>query len=423
MERQRFSIQGREINADDPRLQEALAGIYDTLERPRCLCQPNGIEMYVARHRQFVIKRMPDSGNAHHPCCPSYEPESQLSGLGELLGEAVLEREPGRIELRVDFPWSHRLGSAIPGGEPEEAQEVAIPHQRMTLHALLHFLFERAGFNRWTPAMAGKRNQGVLRKYLQESAEEITVRGIPLSARLYVPEPFNESTKAEAARRRREKLAVLRPYEGRIPLALVIGEYKTCEATAQGYRVWVKHMPDAPLLIAGKAWARVERVFAPMFEACDADTGHRARLVIAAIIKARREFTYEIDAMSLMLTSEHWIPIEGVHELPLIDDLVSQQRRFIKPLRYDAKSAAPFSNALLLDIGPQPVPLHILSPFMNAKERAAKEKAIAATKEPTWTWWTDQPLPQLPTRQSGDASKPPPDCKIWTELTTRPHCT
>lgn len=133
MDRQRFSIQGREINADDPRLQEALADIYDTLERPRCLCQPNGIEMYVARHRQFVIKRMPDSGNAHHPCCPSYEPESQLSGLGELLGEAVLEREPGRIELRVDFPWSHRLGSAIPGGEPEEAQEVAILHRRMTL--------------------------------------------------------------------------------------------------------------------------------------------------------------------------------------------------------------------------------------------------------------------------------------------------
>lgn len=407
MDRQRFLILGREIDADDPRLQEALAGIYDTLERPRCLCQPNGIEMYVARHRQFVIKRMPDSGSDHHPCCPSYEPESQHSGLGELLGEAVLEREPGRIELRVDFPWSHRLGSAIPGGEPEEAQEVATPRRRMTLHALLHFLFERAGFNRWTPAMAGKRNQGVLRKYLQEAAEDITVKGIPLSARLYVPEPFNENTKAEAARRRREKLAVLRPYEGHIPLALVIGEYKTCEATAQGYRVWVKHMPDAPLLIAGKAWARVERVFAPMFEACDADTGQRVRLVIAVLIRARREYTYEIDAVSLMLASEHWIPIEGVHELPLINALVSQQRRFIKPLRYDAKSAAPFPNALLLDIGPQPVPLHVLSAFMDAKERAAKEKAIAATKEPTWTWWTDQPLPQLPIRQSGDATKPP----------------
>jgi len=406
---QHFSILGRTIGINDPSLQDALAAVYDTPERPRCLCTPGGIEMYVAKHREFVIKRMPDSGSTHHPSCPSYEPESLYSGLGELVGEAVLEPEPGRIELHVDFPWMRRLGHGVPGGDPQDAPEVSVPRKRMSLRALMHYLFERAGFNRWTPAMVGKRNQGVLRKYLLEAAEDITVKGVSLSARLYVPEPFNESTKAEAARRRREKLAVLRPYEGHIPLALVIGEYKTCGATAQGYRIWVKHMPDAPLLIEGKAWDRVERVFAPMFEACDADTGYRARLLIAAIIKARREFTYEIDAVSLMLASEHWIPVEGVHELPLIDALVSQQRRFIKPLRYDAKSAAPFSNALLLDIGPQPVPLHVLSPFMNAKERAAKEKAIAATNEPTWTWWTDQPLPQLPTRQSGDASKPPPD--------------
>jgi len=407
-DRQRFSILGRGIGIDDPGLQEALAAVYDTPERPRCLCQPDGVEMYVAKHREFVIKRMPDSGSTHHPSCPSYEPEGQYSGLGELVGEAVLESEPGRIELRVDFPWMRRPGRGVSGGEPQEAPEVAVPRKRMSLRALLHYLFERAGFSRWTPAMAGKRNQGVLRKYLLEAAEDITVKGISLAARLYVPEPFNESTKAEAARRRREKLAVLRPYEGHIPLALVIGEYKTCEATAQGYRVWVKHMPDAPLLIAGKAWARVERVFAPLFEARDADTGHRVRLVIAALIRARREFTYEIDAVSLMLASEHWIPVEGVHELPLIDALVSQQRRFIKPLRYDAKSAAPFPNALLLDIGAQPVPLHVLSAFMEAKERAAKEKAIAATKEPAWAWWTDQPLPQLPTRQSGDATKPKP---------------
>jgi hypothetical protein len=73
-----------------------------------------------------------------------------------------------------------------------------------------------------------------LREYLLEAAEDITDKGIPLSARLYVPEPFNESPRAEAARRSREKLSILRPYEGHIPIALVIGEYKTCESTAQG---------------------------------------------------------------------------------------------------------------------------------------------------------------------------------------------
>ena len=154
-------------------------------------------------------------------------------------------------------------------------------------------------------------------------------------------------------------------------------------------------MPDAPLLIAGRAWAHIERAFAPLFEARDADTGNPVRLVMAALIRARREYTYEIDSVSLMLTSEHWIPIEGVHELPLIDALVAQQRRFVKPLRYDAWSAATFPNALLLDAGPAPVPLHVLSAFMDPRERAAKEKAIAGAGENAWVWSTEQAMPAL----------------------------
>lgn len=396
METQRFTIKGRVIAADDPQLQVALAQVYDTPERPRCLCVPGGVEMYVALHRLFVVKRMPESGSTHHPECPSYEPELQQSGLGELVGEAVLESEPGRVELRVDFPWTRVTGRGVPRGDPQDVSEVAVPGRRMTLRALMHFLFERAGFNRWSPAMAGKRNQGVVRKYLLEAAEEIMVKGVPLAERLYVPESFNESAKAEAAQRRREKLAVLRPKDGQTPLAIVIGEFKASEATNQGRRVWIRHMPDAPLLIAGKSWERIERVFAPLFEARDADTGRPVRLMLAALIRARREYTYEIDAASLMLASEHWIPIEGVHELPLIDALVAQHRRFVKPLRYDARSGAAFPNALLLDAGPAPIPLHVVSAFMDPKERAAKEKAITSGKPEAWIWWTDQPMPAFP---------------------------
>jgi len=395
MDAQRFAILGQVIEDDSPQLQEALAKVYDTSERPRCLCVPNGVEMYVARHRRFVIKRMPDSGSAHHPGCPSFEPEAQLSGLGELIGDAVLESVPGQVELRVDFPWTRMTGHSVPRGEPHEVVEVGVPRLRMTLRALLHFLFERAGFNRWSPAMAGKRNQGVLCKYLLEAAEEIMVKGVPLAQRLYVPEPFSETAKAEVAGRRREKLAVLRPHDGLTPLALVVGDYKGNDVTAQGRRVWIRHMPDAPLLIAARNWERIERVFAPLFEARDADTGHPVRLVMAALIRARREYTYEIEAVSLMLTSEQWIPLEGVHELPLIIALVAQHRRFVKPLRYDARSATAFPNALLLDAGPAPVPLHVVSAFMDPKERAAKEKAVAACKDDAWVWRTDQPMPPL----------------------------
>jgi hypothetical protein len=350
--------------------------------------------MYVARHRQFVIKRMPDTGGRHHPGCPSFELEAGHSGLGELVGEAVLETEPGRVELRVDFPWVRVLGRSVPRGEPQEVAEVTQPRRRMSLRALMHFLFERAGLNRWSPAMQGKRNQGVLHKYLLEATEGVFVKGVMLSERLYVPEPFIEAKRTEASLRRRSKLAVLRPHEGHSPLLVVLGEFKTSDATTLGRRVWIRHMPDTPLLVAAKTWERIERVFLPLFEARHADTGVGVRLMMAALIRARREHTYEIDAASLMLASEHWIPVDGVHELPLVHALVTQQRRFVKPLRYDARSAAAFPNALLLDAGPVPVPLHVVSAFMEPKERAAKERAIAdGSAGGAWVWRTEAPMP------------------------------
>lgn len=155
-------------------------------------------------------------------------------------------------------------------------------------------------------------------------------------------------------------------------------------------------MPDAPLLVGTKTWERIERVFAPLFEARDADSAHKVRLVLAALIRARREHTYEIDAASLMLTSEHWIPVEGVHELPLVQALVEQGRRFVKPLRYDAKSASAFPNALLLDAGPLPLHLHVISAFMPPKEQAEKERVARTSGAFPWLWWSTESMPALP---------------------------
>lgn len=393
---QRLSVKGRIVLSRAPDFQARLSEVYDTPERPRCLCVPGGVEMYVARHRLFVVKRMPETGSRHHPACGSYEPEFQQSGLGELMGEAVLEPEPGQIQLRVDFPWTRVAGRSLVRGEAKEQTEVSVPKRRMSLRAFMHFLFERAGFNRWSPAMEGKRGQGVLHKHLMAAAEGVMVKGVPLAERLYIPEAFSEATKADAARRRREKLAMLRPCDGQHPLAVVMGEFKLAEATPLGQRVWIKHMPDAPLLVDTKTWARIERTFRPLVEARDADSGFKVRLMLVALIRARREHTYEIESASLMLASEHWIPVEGVHELPFVHALVAQRRRFTKPLQYDARSAVAFPNAILLDTGSTPCPLHVTTPFMAQKERALKERLAQTSSPAAWVWCTSEAMPALP---------------------------
>lgn len=407
MEPQHFLIDAHSYAESDPRLEGALAAAYDTSQRPRCQCVPDGVEMYIARHRAFVIKRMPDTGHLHHPACPSFEPESCQSGLGELLGQAVIERAPDAVELHVDFPMERSPGRVVARREPHPPGEVRVQRKRMSLRALTHYLFERAGFNRWTPAMAGKRGQGVIHKYLSEAALGIRLKGQPLSDRLYVPEPFQQATQAEAAERRRHKLAFLQEArsDNHFAMALVIGEFKGSEPAPQGQRLWVKHMPDVPLLMPAKTWLRTERLYGALLEARQADTSQPPRIVLCALIFARREHTYQVEALSFMLVHPQWIPIEGVHELPLLDTLIAQQRRFVKPLRYDARTAAEFPNALLLDTGDEPVALHVASDFLDLKERAAKARVLSGLGPAGWVWRTGDRMPALPPR-AGSARTP-----------------
>src|SRR5207249_5096911 len=320
------------------------------------------------------------------------------SGLGELIGESIIENSSDSIELRVDFPLSRLPGRTGVRDVTREPADINAPRHRMSLRAVMHFLFERAGFNRSYPAMEGKRTQWVMHKHLMDAADGIRTKGVTLSERLYVPEQFHEEQKSEIAERRRRKLAVLQSPEDDVQfkMALVLGEYKGERASPSGRKVWLKHMPDAPLFIDAKIWRRIERIYGSMLEARDADTKTKQRVVMCALIYAKREHTYQIDTASFMLTSEHWIPIEGTHEVDLIEALTQQRRRFMKPLRYDARSAASFPNVLLLDTGAKPTSLHVVSPLMEPHDRAAKENALKGQSVPAWVWHTDKPMPLLP---------------------------
>lgn len=262
----------------------------------------------------------------------------------------------------------------------------------------MHFLFERAGFNRWYPTMEGKRSQAVIHKYLMEAADDVMVKGTRLSERLFVPEQFSEERKVELAERRRRKLAILQsPMEDeRLKMALVLGEFKGAEESSYGRKVWIKHMPDVPLFVDNKTWERIERAYRDILEACDSDAKGKQRIVVCALVYARREHTYQIDTATFMLTTETWIPIEGIHEADLIHTLIEQKRRFIKPLRYDARSAAGFANALLLDTGEMPTPLHIVSQFAEPRHRIEKERAIKLLRGFGWVWYSGQEIPSLP---------------------------
>ena len=147
------------MDLSDPETTPRLVEAHSRRERPLCLCRQPPIEMYIAkRGDKYLMKRMPNTGADHDPACESYEPPAELSGLGEVLGSAIQENvEDVTTVLKLAFSLTRLPGRATAKvGPPTDS--VKTDGTKLTLRGTLHYLYEQAGLNKWTPAMSGKRN-------------------------------------------------------------------------------------------------------------------------------------------------------------------------------------------------------------------------------------------------------------------------
>ena len=392
-----YLIQGRRYRGDSPALPAALAAVYATDDRPRCQCVEGGVEMYVAQHAVFVVKRMPGTGPSHHPSCPSYEAPASETGLGDLLGEAIIERGPERVEVRLDFPLS-QVTLPRPGRDaPLPSQSVSAAQRRLSMKGLLHLLWDRAGFTRWSPRMEGKRNWFVVRKYLLETAGEIDAKGVPLASRIFVPEPFRSDAAEELKARREAFFRMLRLDGGNesVPFALLVGEVKDLVEQRDGYSMMVKHLPDFPLPLDLGTGQHLARRFERELLAKAQQSG--TRLIVGCTVRCSEDGARHVDTLALMSVTSEWIPFDHALERALLDELVRQQRRFLRLLRYEATLSAAFASALLLDAGDAPVPLHVGRSGPGQTRLQEPGLRRAGTPRP-WVWCPGECLmmPALP---------------------------
>src|SRR3954462_11265738 len=197
MTSRRFQIGSATLSANDPQLAPTLADAHARLIRPLCLCRQPAAPLYVARVAgQFIPKRMPGTGAEHDPGCESYEAPPELSGLGDLVGRAIQEDvDAGVTVLRLGFSLSRTGRKAAAAAVTREPDSVKADAAKLSLKATLHYLWEEAGFNRWSERMTGKRNWFVIRRHLLQAADNKTAKGEPLSDVLYTPKCSRPSAK------------------------------------------------------------------------------------------------------------------------------------------------------------------------------------------------------------------------------------
>jgi hypothetical protein len=395
----RFRIGGSVVAAEASDLGERLAEAFARREHPQCLCCPEGVPMYVARAGgRHIVKRMPGSGPDHDIDCDSYEPPHGLSGRGQVEGGAIVENaEDGTTLLRLDFSLTKLAGRTAPAPrDPIDAGAAKTDGSRLSLKALLHYLWDQAAFNRWRPAMAGKRNWAVVRKFLLEAAEGKAAKGKPLAGMLYIPEMFDAGRAAAIGDRRAAFLSrAIRADGKRRTMAILIGEIKEITPARFGFRLVVKHMPSFPFMLAEDVHRRMTTSFATEIALWNAAPD--AHLVAMATFGIDTAGIAAIEAIALMVVTDRWVPVENRYEVMLVEALTRQGASFVKSLRYTLPFSAPMASVVVRRAGVPPAALYIAPDDATPAYRDALGALIAESGMESWVWEVGEgAMPPLP---------------------------
>lgn len=375
-------------------LQRILEGAYDKKARPLCQCSRQEPAMYIAKvGNEYILKRMPGTGHLHDPVCETFDPPPELSGLGQVNGQAIVTDEAGGTMLKLDFPLSVKGGRAAPVADPGEAASSAVASPaKLRLLAMLHYLWEAAGLNRWRNSFGRRRSWFIIHRELMAAAAKVSTKAGPISGNLFVPPLYTIEEKERLAADRRRFLHRLQPVAGKpTPLGIVIAEYKGYEPSTYGRKLILKHLPDYPMFLDEETGKRFDRIAADKIETIEATPN--SHLIVIATFSPKPSHG-NIREIAVMPVNGQWIPFDHDREHQLLDALA--ERDFIKCLKYNLSATAPVANALLLDTG-TPVAMFAPNHDLGEEEFTALQKIAADGVYPPWLWAPEEfDLPGIP---------------------------
>lgn len=340
--------------------QDALRAARSSGVRAHCLCSQSGVGMYIGlRSGTLYIAKMPGTGRQHHTSCPSFDVD------GDLAGEAM---DGDRIALSADFPLTRRawptsisLAENISVDATLPPRKLpSVPTKKTSLEGLLRLLWSQAELNRWVPRMAGKRGWGLIRHLTCREASTISLSGIPLETRLFLPEVFRADQQEEHRERNLGELDRLLPIPDarshREHYAIVIGIAKNYRPSKFGCKLQLKHLPETVFYIDGRlARCLTEK---QTFELLAIGREQLDHVLTAMLVERTEKGHFIVADMALIRMTKEWLPVYNAHEAELINYLVGYSRSFVRVADTRAVNA-PAPVVYLTDTGDSATPLFI----------------------------------------------------------------
>ena len=389
-----YSVFGRRMRADSEGFVEALAAAYAERHRPRCLCTAQQPEMYVCRCiGRYILKRMPCTGSRHAPMCRTFGEVADVVAPDHETGLVTSQTPVEVTTLWPAFAMWKRDAQVRERAETGAASSPKGEPGRLSLGALLAYLWDQAELTRWHPGFAGRRPWAVIRKHLLDAARGKTLGGRSLQDQLFIPETFSLQRREAIAERRMAKWRGATPRRpGVHPLMLLVGELKEIRRTSCGMKATIKHLPDQLFTLSDELYQSVcGRSSWELSQWADSD---RLRILTIATFMVDDAGVPSIEEMSLMATCSEWIPVEDRFELRLVDRLLRARRHFNKRVQLEAPAGRCVVAGELLDTTESPFALLI------TRQGSERPECDRPALNPSWTWRIGEvSMPPFPPRR------------------------
>lgn len=328
--------------------QAVLAASRNSEHRPRCMCVPGGVEMYIGkRSGAYYLARMPGTGFLHADDCVSVNDAMLFSGAEAYAPGATVELGDGTLSLAT------RL---------DRRERQADPITEVSIDGLLDTLVELADLNRISPG-ATPRTWLSVRNRLIDAARWVRLGDVPVAEIMFLPDRYARDTGAASLA---ECESFLKSNSGP---ALICAPLKELRLTTHSWQIVLKHLPglrlwaskDAVGEIEGR-WgaARSHFVSPPTFALC-----------LVAAKAGRRDGNYTVTNMACLPTNANYLPCCTEREDAIAAQLLEEGASLLRPLRFDCDPAQPLADFAIL-AGETPHPVFVLAPSGNHQLDAAK---------------------------------------------------
>jgi hypothetical protein len=325
---------------DQARILDNPAQYKDELEEARnlsgslqCLCNAQQLRLVVRSVKAgFILARWPLTGPDHDKqTCRFHAEDSRSGSRSPDSKKAFITTEEGlNIKLDVpltviDAPIAPRGDNGTGGGSGKPAST----RQAAGLLAMLEFVWEHASLHKWLGQPQG-RNWATCYSRLSGAVGEGMINGQPMSKVLHIMEPFDKAKSKETDDRLASFIEGLGKKNHADRRGLIIGEIRKL-TVGNKVRVELKNSSLGNIFMSAELYRATVRSYRTALSS----VGDPERKVIAILcIRLHDSGFADVISMAALMTSRAYIPCESSHELAMADRLVTERRRFTKPLRH-----------------------------------------------------------------------------------------